>query len=167
MIRINIIATLLSPPSADGHEIAALPAEVDWLEVCPELTGDLVPDWLRDRFHGRLLYSPRSHSDEPSDHRHERLRRAARSFDLVELETGRDCSPGLLAQIPAAQRLVSWHGPAASLRDLEAAFARIASVPARLYKLTTAAARTAFAAAALPAGALVMLEVVAAYPGEG
>jgi len=33
--------------------------------------------------------------------------------------------------------------------------------------ITPLPARTAFAAAALPAGALVMLEVVAAYPGEG
>lgn len=33
--------------------------------------------------------------------------------------------------------------------------------------VTPLPARTAFAAAALPASALVMLEVVAAYPGEG
>ena len=33
--------------------------------------------------------------------------------------------------------------------------------------ITPLPARTAFAAAALPVGALVMLEVVAAYPGEG
>jgi 3-dehydroquinate dehydratase / shikimate dehydrogenase len=141
MIRINIVATLLSPPSEDGHEIANLPAEVDWLEVCPDLTGDLDPDWLRGHFPGRLLYSPRSNSDEPSDHRHDRLRRAAHAFDLIGLDAERDLSPELLAQIPAERRLVSWHGSAASLAGLEAAFGRIASVPARFYKLATSAAR--------------------------
>lgn len=143
MIRINIIATLISPPSEDGHEIANLPPEVEWLEVCPDLTGDLDPDWLRGRFPGRLLYSLRSDSDEPSDHRHNRLRRAARSFDLIGLDAERDLTPELLAQIPAEQRLVSWHGQAAGLADLEAAFERIASVPARFYKITTRAARCA------------------------
>ncbi|HKQ53905.1 MAG TPA: type I 3-dehydroquinate dehydratase, partial [Pyrinomonadaceae bacterium] len=140
MIRINIIATLISPPSEDGHEIASLPPEVEWLEVCPAPTGDLDPDWLRGRFPGRLLYSLQHNLDEPSDHRHDRLRRAAHSFDLVALDAERDLSPELLAQIPAEQRLVSWHGRAASLGDLEAAFERIASVPARFYKLTTLAA---------------------------
>ena len=139
MIRINIIATLISPPSEDGHEIASLPPEVEWLEVCPDLTGELDPDWLRTRFPGRLLYSLQNNSDEPSDHRHDRLRRAARSFDLVGLDAERDFSPELLDQIPAEQRLVSWQGRAASLNDLEDAFGRAASVPARFYKLTTRA----------------------------
>ena len=35
------------------------------------------------------------------------------------------------------------------------------------HRITPLPARTAFAAAALPAGALVMLEVIAAYPSQG
>src|SRR5688500_8999640 len=132
MIRINIIATLTSPPSQDGHEIGALPADVEWLEVCADLAGDLDPDWLRSRFAGRLLFTLRSRaeggkSDAPPDQRHERLRRAARFFDLVELEGERDFNPHLLAEIPPEKRLISWHGPAASLSDLEARFDQLSS----------------------------------------
>lgn len=146
MIRINIIATLTSPPSQDGAEIGALPVEVEWLEVCADFTGDLDPDWLRDRFAGRLLYTLRSRDEGgnfegPPDQRHERLKRAARFFDLVELEAERDLSPDLLAQIPAEKRLISWHGTAASLPDLEDRFARLSSVPARFYKLAMKAAK--------------------------
>ncbi|HEY0379758.1 MAG TPA: type I 3-dehydroquinate dehydratase [Pyrinomonadaceae bacterium] len=146
MIRINIIATLTSPPSQDGAEIGALPAEVEWLEVCADLAGELDPDWLRGRFAGRLLYSLRGRaggddSAGPLDQRHERLRRAARSFDLVELDGERDLTPDLLAQIPAGQRLISWQGATANLSDLEARFARLSSVPARFYKLKTNAAK--------------------------
>ncbi len=146
MIRINIIATLTSPPSQDGAEIGALPVEVEWLEVCADFTGDLDPDWLRDRFAGRLLYTLRSRAeggnfDGPPDQRHERLKRAARFFDLVELEAERDLSPDLLAQIPVEKRLISWHGPAANLPDLEAKFAQLSSVPARFYKLAVKAAK--------------------------
>ena len=146
MIRINIIATLTSPPSQDGAEIGALPVEVEWLEVCADFTGDLDPDWLRDRFAGRLLYTLRSRTeggnfDGSPDQRHERLKRAARFFDLVELEAERDLTPDLLAQIPAEKRLISWHGPAANLPDLEAKFAQLSSVPARFYKLAVKAAK--------------------------
>src|SRR4051812_28282711 len=98
MIRINIIAAVASPPSQDGAEIGALPAEVEWLEVCADLAGELDPDWLRGRFAGRLLYSLRGRARGgndavPLDQRHERLRRAARFFDLVELEGERDLTP--------------------------------------------------------------------------
>ncbi|HYG80122.1 MAG TPA: type I 3-dehydroquinate dehydratase [Pyrinomonadaceae bacterium] len=146
MIRINIIAALTSPPSQDGAGVGALPAEVEWLEVCADLAGDIDPDWLRDRFAGRLLYSLRSRAeggndDRPLDLRHERLRRAARSFDLVELEGERDLTTDLLAQIPAEKRLISWHGAAANLHDLEDRFEQLSSVPARFYKLKTNAAK--------------------------
>ena len=146
MIRINIIATLTSPPSQDGAEIGALATEVEWLEVCADLVGEIDTDWLRDRFAGRLLYSLRSRAvggnfDGPLDQRHERLRRAARFFDLVELEGERDLTTDLLAQIPAEKRLISWHGAAVNLSDLEARFARLSSVPARFYKLKTNASK--------------------------
>lgn len=146
MIKAALVATLTTPPSPGGRELAALPASVEWLEVRADLVGDLDPDWLRDRFGGRLLYTLRSLAEGgsfegPPGQRHDRLRRAAGSFDLVELEGERDFPPDLLAEIPVEKRLVSWHGPAGNLSELEARFGRLSGVPAAIYKLVTTPAR--------------------------
>lgn len=146
MDKATLIATLLTPPSPDGQELSALPESVEWLEVRSDLVGDLDPDWLRSRFRGRLLYALRSLAEGgqfagSDDQRHARLRRAARSYDLIELEGGRDFSPHLLAEIPVEKRLVSWHGTAAGLSDLQDRFASLSAVPARFYKLVSRAAK--------------------------
>jgi 3-dehydroquinate dehydratase/shikimate dehydrogenase len=146
MIKATLIATLLTPPSPGGQELSALHDKVDWLEVRSDLVGDLDSDWLRSRFGGRLLYSLRSRTEEGDfegslDQRHERLRRAARFYDMVEIEAGRDSSPGLLDFIPADKRIVSWHGKAVSLPELEARFAHLSSIPASLYKLVAKATK--------------------------
>lgn len=136
----------MTPPSSDGQELSSLPFDVDWLEVRSDLVGDLDADWLRDRFKGRLLYSLRSRAEggkfevSPGQ-RGERLGRAARTYDLVELEGDCDLAPELLAGIPAEKRLVSWHGPAADLPELKARFAQLSAVPAALYKLVTRATK--------------------------
>ena len=146
MIKATLIATLLTPPSPDGQELFALPNAVDWLEVRADIAGELDPDWLRSRFRGRLLYALRSRAEGGQfagspEQRLDRLRRAARSFDLIELEGERDFSPALLADIPLEKRLVSWHGTAGNLAELKNKFAQLAAVPAKLYKLVTQAAK--------------------------
>lgn len=146
MIEATLIATLMMPPSSGGQELSVLPDDVDWLEVRADLVGDLDPDWLRDRFKGRLLYSLRSRVEGGKfegllGQRHTRLSRAARAYDLVELEGERDLSPELLANIPSEKRLISWHGPASDLAELKARFAQLSAVPARLYKLVTRAVK--------------------------
>ncbi|HEX8847859.1 MAG TPA: type I 3-dehydroquinate dehydratase [Pyrinomonadaceae bacterium] len=146
MIKATLIASLVTPPSPDGHELSALPDVVDWLEVRSDLTGDLDPEWLRNRFRGRLLYSLRSRAEGgdfegPPDQRQERLKRAARSYDLIELEGVRDLSPDILDLIPAEKRLLSWRGQANGLAELKDRFAKLSSVPATLYKLVVEAAK--------------------------
>ena len=142
MIKATLVATLLSPPSPGGQELSALPESVEWLEVRSDLVGDVDPDWLRSRFRGRLLYALRSraeggHFEGSDDQRRDHLRRAARSYDLIELEGERDSAPHLLADVPVEKRLVSWHGQSAGLPDLEARFARLSAIPAAFYKLVT------------------------------
>jgi 3-dehydroquinate dehydratase/shikimate dehydrogenase len=144
----------MTPPSLGGQELSALPESVEWLEVRSDLVGDLDPDWLRSRFGGRLLYSLRSLAAGGSfqgshDQRHERLRRAARSFDLIELESEHDCSNHLLDEIPIEKRLVSWYGAATGLSDLKDRFTRLSDVPATLYKLVSRAAKNGDALAPL------------------
>ena len=146
MIKATLIATLSTPPSLDGRELSALPASVEWLEVRADLVGDLDPHWLRSRFRGRLLYALRSlaeggHDESADEQRHDRLKRAARDYDLIEFEGGRDFSSQLLDEIPVEKRLVAWHGPANGLAALKDKFAQLSSVPASFYKLVTWAAK--------------------------
>lgn len=134
MTRPLLIATLLDPPSADGADLAALPSTVEWLEVRADLVGDIDPDWLRNYFRGRLLYSLRS---PEILNRQQRLERAARFYDRIELEADHDHSADLLDLIPPAKRLVSWYGSVKSLSELRNRFEQVLSVPAHVYKLLT------------------------------
>ena len=136
MPRPALIATLLEPPAADGSDLAALPSTVEWLEVRADLVGDIDPDWLRNYFRGRLLYSLRS-TDIPN--RRQRLEAAARFYDRIDLEVDHDHSPDLLRLIPPQQRLVSWYGNVKSLPELRRRFDQALSVPAPVYKLLTTA----------------------------
>lgn len=144
--RATLVASLTRPPSDDGGELAALAGVADWLEVRADLTGDLEPAALRERFPGGLLYTLRSRAeggrgpDSPAE-RGERLAAAAAGYDLVDLEGERDHGPELLAAVAAERRLVSWHGAAADLAGLQQRFARLSEIPARLYKLVPAANR--------------------------
>lgn len=142
----SLIASLTALPSPSGAELAALPTAVEWLEVRADLLGDLDPDWLRSHFRGRLLYSLRSQAEggvctDVDTRRQQRLTAAARHYDRVELEGRRDNADELLAQIPAEQRLVSWHGPACDLTTLKALFEHLSAIPAVMYKLVTRVTR--------------------------
>jgi 3-dehydroquinate dehydratase/shikimate dehydrogenase len=138
MPRASLIATLFEPPSPDGTELTALPDAVEWLEVRSGSVGDIDPEWLRDHFKGRLLYSFRN-EDGSALNRSERLKTAARVYDRIELEVETDVSEDLLAVVPVEKRLVSWYGKVNDLSQLNNRFAQISSVPANAYKIVTTA----------------------------
>ncbi len=136
----TLVASLTTPPSAAGDEIRRLPTGVGMLEVRADLVGDLDPDWLRERFDGELIYTLRSRAEGGSfaggtRSRNRRFVTAAERFDLVDLEGDRDLDEDLLAGVPEAKRLISWHGPPAAPTVLEDRFEELAAVPARIYKL--------------------------------
>jgi 3-dehydroquinate dehydratase/shikimate dehydrogenase len=136
MAHASLIATLMDPPSPDGAELSALPDSVEWLEVRADRLGDIDPDWLRNYFRGRLLYSLKTH--EGPDRR-ERLEKAARRYDRIELDAGLDLSEDLLQQIPPEKRLISWYGKVDELTELSNRFEQLSTVPASIYKLVTTA----------------------------
>ena len=144
MKKRTLVATLTSPPAE--RELAALPPTVGILEVRADLLGDLDPEWLRDHFRGELLYTLRSKAEGGAyeggkQSRRKRLAAAAPRYDLVDLEADRDLFPELLVEVPAPQRLISWHGPAAPFNELQNRFAAIAATPARHYKMIPHAAQ--------------------------
>ena len=126
--RATIAVTLARMPSAEGAELASLPAEVNCLELRADLAGDLDPDWLRARFPGTLLYSLRSAASGGAARlsesaRRDRLIRAGAGHDLVELEGERDLTREIVSAIPPHRRVISWHGlacPASSLASCRA-----------------------------------------------
>lgn len=145
----TLIATLVDPPGADGEVVRRLPPAAGWLEVRGDLVGDLDPDWLRDRFRGRVLYTLRSATEGgaftgPAAERRRRFEWAiAAGYDAVDLEAERDVEPELLAGVPAERRFLSWHGPVPASDDLLRALAeRMLETPAALYKLVPAAAQS-------------------------
>jgi len=172
MRKATLIATLVGPPSEDGAGVAALPDCVEWLEVRADLTGDLDPDWLRQHFRGRLLYTLRSREEGgafggSAEQRRRRLEGAARRFDLVDLEGDRDASVELLNEIPPSRRLISWHGPAPDVEGLIEKFERLSANEAHLYRLVTAPAKAGDALVPLlTLRALGRPDVVAYAAGE-
>lgn len=145
MKKRTIVATLTSPPTES--ELRALPPAVGVLEVRADLLGDLDPDWLRDHYRGELLYTLRSRAEGGAfeggkQARRKRLAAAAPRYDLVDLEADRDLQPELLVEVPARQRLISWHGPAAPFNELQQRFATLATTPARHYKMIPHAAQS-------------------------
>ena len=134
MAHASLIATLSDPPSSDGRELSALPDAVEWLEVRADRVGDIDPDWLRNRFHGRLLYS---FQRRDGDDRRKRLEKAARFYDRIEIQAGTDTCEELLRQIPAEKRLLSWYGTVNELSELQDRFEQVSSTPAAVYKVVT------------------------------
>lgn len=143
--RAILVASLTEPPSAET--LAALAGVAQWLEVRADLVGDLEPAALRAAFSGPLLYTLRSRAEGGAfegspERRRRRLLEAAGRYDLIDLEAERDLAAEVLAAVPPGARVVSWHGPAADPSGLQARFARMAAVPARLYKLVPAAVQS-------------------------
>jgi 3-dehydroquinate dehydratase/shikimate dehydrogenase len=144
MTEAQLTATLSSLPSAQATELSTLPRSVEWLEVRADLVGDLDPEWLRNHFRGRLLYTLRSLEEGGADAssidlRQQRLRGAARVYDRIYLEGSKDLIPDLLDRIPVEKRLISWQGEAATIAELQNRFMQLAAVPASQYKLVTKA----------------------------
>src|SRR5215217_3769470 len=157
MTRISLIATLFDPPSPDGAELAALPESVEWLEVRADRVGDIDPEWLRNHFKGRLLYSLRTQDGrDEAGNRLRRLTTAARFYDRIELEGPTDCSEELLRLVPAEKRVLSWYGRVNDAAELNDRFGQLSSVPASLYKLVTTA--TTIAEEFLPLSLLKSLQ---------
>lgn len=147
MKQTSLVATLTEPPSASGREIADLPPGVGILEVRADLVGKVDPDWLRDRYPGKLLYTLRSRAEGGAFEGGRKSRRrllaaAAGTYDLVDLEGNRDLAPELLVEVPPDRRLLSWHGPPVSLTDLSARFEQLAATEARYYKLIPTATQS-------------------------
>lgn len=136
MAHASLIATLLDPPSPDGAELSALPDSVEWLEVRADRIGDIDADWLRQHFPGKLLYSVRDYN---APDRLERLLKAARTYDRIELDGHTDVTEEVLQQVPAEQRLIAWYGNAKDLAELTAHLEQLASVSAALYKVVNKA----------------------------
>lgn len=133
MTEASLIASLFVQPSPNGVELTTLPASVQWLEVRADLVGELDPDWLRDHFPGRLIYSLRSH--EPD--RQQRLIAAAAHYDRIELDVDRDCNSDVLTHVPQEKRIVSWYGQVSNPSDLRDRFDQVSATPAGLYKIVT------------------------------
>lgn len=138
--KTDLVATLTSPPTDSGNEIRELPPEVGTLEVRADLVGKIDPDWLRDRFPGRLIYTLRSRVEGGvhtggRQSRRRKLTAAAKVYDLIDLEGDRDLFPELLVDVPAERRLISWHGPTSHAMELRSRFEKLAATEARFYKL--------------------------------
>jgi 3-dehydroquinate dehydratase/shikimate dehydrogenase len=147
MNEVTLVASLLSPPSPDGDELASLPDSIRWLEVRADLVGEIDPDWLRGHFKGRLIYALRGraaggHYDDSPGQRRERLLKAATQYDLIELDAESDLSAELLDAVTPGRRMISWHGAACGAAELVARFEQLAAHEARFYKLVTTARRS-------------------------
>lgn len=140
MNRTELVATLTEPPAGDGALLRGLTPDVGVLEVRADLVGDLDPQWLRDRFAGRLLYTLRSTAEGGEftggrEARRRRIEAQAPDYDLVDLEAARDCRADLLAAVPAAKRIISSHAAADHVEGLKQRFAQLEAHDARYYKL--------------------------------
>jgi 3-dehydroquinate dehydratase/shikimate dehydrogenase len=173
MTKISIVAALTSVPSSDGSELLAIARSAEWLEVRADLVGDLDPNWLRDFFPGRLLYSLRSQSaggafEGSRTERTSRLLNASRSYDMVELEAERDLQHDLLTAISANRRMVSWYGSPVDYPEIAERFNSLSSIPSRFYKVVVQARRCGDAL--IPLRLLKSLgrsDVIAFASGEG
>jgi len=143
---ISIMATLSEPPAGlrARQNRACLkdltsPA-VRYVEVRADLAGDVAPESLRAHVSCALIYTLRSTAAgggcaDPADRRRARLIAAAARYDYVDLEADRDLHPDVLAAIPPARRVLSWHGTAADLAQLRRTFETLTAVKAHLYRL--------------------------------
>jgi 3-dehydroquinate dehydratase/shikimate dehydrogenase len=154
----DLVATLTDVAQLETLTEAAL-RSAGWLEVRADLVGDLDPSDLRNRFSGELLYTLRSREeggrgDSTASSRHERLLRAAQSYDLVDFEVARD---GAAARgVPVEKRLLSWHDHQTrrtSFEELSRRVSQVDELAARFRKLIPAAQQ--------PADALVPLRLLA------
>jgi 3-dehydroquinate dehydratase / shikimate dehydrogenase len=139
MSRATLVATVSSLSRANEATDSLEWKVSDWLEVRADLMPEPDPAALRSVFDGRLLYSLRScraggKGASSAARRCRHLQRAARIYDLVDLEADRDLLPDLLSCISPSRRVISWYGRVEDqqlLWELLQVFGRTA---ARLYR---------------------------------
>jgi 3-dehydroquinate dehydratase/shikimate dehydrogenase len=134
-----VVASLTAAP--DPARLRELAGLCEVLEVRADLFPEPDVAALREGFPGRLLYTLRSAAEGgefrgSGSERHARLGAAAQSYDLVDLEE-LDLGGGTLEDVPAERRVLSWHGAAESLEELQEVAARLLSEPAHWYKMVT------------------------------
>jgi hypothetical protein len=100
--RASLIARLSKLPAAYGNELAALPKNVDFVEVPSSLVDALNLESLRRHFAGGVLF---------------------------EIDVERDLDEELLCRIPVEQRIVSWQGEASDVAHLQRKVEEISAVP--------------------------------------
>src|SRR5260370_942535 len=147
MQKARVIASLDHEGFSGGEVLWSITDTVDALEVRADVLGHVYPDGLRDRFGGELIFALRSEaqggrSDASDSERAQLLVRAAERYDMIELESERDCREETLAVIPPERRILSWYGTASDDPGLRKRFDRISSVPASMYKMVTTADRS-------------------------
>jgi 3-dehydroquinate dehydratase/shikimate dehydrogenase len=146
MAEATLVATLMTPLKYAGEELLSLPATVKWLQVRADVVGDINPEWLRKHFDGKLIYTLRSREEHggfagSARQRQQSLLKAAKDYDLIDLEGSRDLTPELLEAIPPSQRLISWRGAATDCLTLERRLEKFSEAEARIYKLVSIGSR--------------------------
>jgi 3-dehydroquinate dehydratase/shikimate dehydrogenase len=136
MDSVALVAAITTPEAV--LEISRIPEAVSWVQIRADLTDDIPTEWLRAHSSAKLLYTCRSTAanekgSSSGAERRQRLVRAAKDYDLVELEANADLDPLLLEAIPAAKRMIVWRGALCDLDQLQSSFAHIANIPARYY----------------------------------
>jgi 3-dehydroquinate dehydratase / shikimate dehydrogenase len=116
------------------------------LQVRADFVGDIDLDWLRKHFGGKLMYTLRSREENgafagSARQRQQRLLKAAKDYDLIDLEGERDLAPELLEAIPPSKRLISWRGAATDCLTLKKRLEKFSEVEARIYKLVSIGAK--------------------------
>lgn len=169
MNRAILVASLGS--SAETPRIESIGQTANWLEVDASCNGTVSAESLRSRFSGALVYG--SGDDRPpgrscsSSDRQARLIDASAGFDIVDLNAEIDLSHETLRAIPAARRMITWKGRAATPTALLALFEKFSSVRARYYRFVVDA--ESFAGTCVPLAALKQLnrqDVLAYASGE-
>lgn len=128
----SLVGVLAGAPSLDT--LRDIPDGVTILEV-RDLAQNIPISWLRNSFHGELLYTiPGRHQTLIS--RHQALIQAATEYDMVGMDADCDLSPEVLGAIPAAKRVICWTGPSSDVTCLRTVLRRISKVPARMYSIT-------------------------------
>jgi 3-dehydroquinate dehydratase / shikimate dehydrogenase len=154
MTEATIVATLMEPLKYAGEELSSLPIAVKWLQVRADVVGDVDPDSLRQHFDGNLIYALHSREEHGAFagtalQRQQRLLKAAKDYDLIDLEGERDLTPELLEAIPPSKRLISWRGAATDSLTLKQRLEKFSETDALIYKLVSVGARPGDELAAL------------------
>jgi 3-dehydroquinate dehydratase / shikimate dehydrogenase len=151
-----LVACLSVYPVSDGLALTRAARGAGWLLIRADCIGELSAIWLRTIHPWRFIYALRTrahggHADPADPDRATRLREAAVTHDLVEVEAPRDLIPDVLAAVPAARRLVTWRGPAESGPALASRLKWLTGLEAAAYQLVVACHRSADGIAPLEA----------------